>query len=87
MYFSPLQRFAVNVSFTNRLLRKIFIFLAWKLRHSALWVARLAIVRPRRTGLSPFAKAECARRFFAQGRRHRGRGLIPGKIKTTGWGG
>ena len=46
MYFSPLQRFAVNVSLTNRLLRKIFIFLACA-------VASLSILSPARAVSPP----------------------------------
>jgi hypothetical protein len=46
MYFSLLQRFAVNVSLTNRLLRKIFIFLACA-------VASLSILSPARAVSPP----------------------------------
>src|SRR6476469_9541325 len=46
MYFSPLQRVAVNVSLTNRLLRKIFIFLACA-------VASLSILSPARAVSPP----------------------------------
>jgi hypothetical protein len=46
MYFSPLQRFAVNVSLANRLLRKIFIFLACA-------VVSLSILSPARAVSPP----------------------------------